>query len=112
MAAQGFTALVVAAPRFDYVKLMPLLLPLLCASTPFAIYAAALQPLTDCFAALQASKTCVALQVHLLCWHRAVLQAGATATVLCLTLLLCLMLLLLPCLCLVRMRLPRWCAWC
>jgi Gcd10p family len=64
MAREGFSSLVLSAPRFDYAALVPQLLPLLLPSASFSIYSQSLHPLTECFHALQQTKQCVALQVR------------------------------------------------
>jgi hypothetical protein len=63
MVKVGFTSLLLAAPRFDYSKVMQMVLPLLCPSASFALFSPSLQPLTECFQALQLCKQCIALQV-------------------------------------------------
>jgi Gcd10p family len=65
IARDGFSSMCLAAPRLDYAALVPQLLPLLLPCATFCIYAPALQPLTECFHALQQTKCCIGLQVRL-----------------------------------------------
>lgn len=64
IAAGGFTAAVVAAPRLEPALLLQAVLPLLLPSAAVVVYAPALQPLADCFQTLQESKEFASIHVR------------------------------------------------
>lgn len=63
IAAGGFTAAVVAAPRLEPALLLQAVLPLLLPSAAVVVYSPALQPLADCFQTLQESKEFASIHV-------------------------------------------------
>lgn len=63
MARQGFTSLVVVAPKLEPTALLTALLQLLNPSASVAVYASSLPPLAECFQKLQATRNFAALHV-------------------------------------------------
>lgn len=64
MMARGFTSCLVANPRTSPSDVMPLVLPLLASSAPFAIYSPWLQPLAECHHLLSSTHQAVMLQLQ------------------------------------------------
>lgn len=69
IAQQGFTSLIIAAPRVDYIALMTTLLPLLRTSASVALFSPCLQPLVECYTAFKASGEFIAIQVAESWWR-------------------------------------------
>lgn len=64
MARQGFDSVVLAAPRYDPAPIMLRLRPLMQPSASVVVYSQSMQPLVECFHALQQSREFVGLQVR------------------------------------------------
>lgn len=64
MARDGFTSLVVVAPKLEPTALLTALLPLLKPSASLAIFASSLPPLAECFQKLQVTRNFAALHVR------------------------------------------------
>lgn len=65
IAAAGFTSLVVAAPRLEAARLLQAVQSLLLPSASFVVFSPSLQPLAECFQALQETREFASLQVRL-----------------------------------------------
>ena len=63
MVRQGFTSLVVVAPKLEPTALLTALMPLLNPSASVAVYASSLPPLAECFQKLHATRNFAALHV-------------------------------------------------
>jgi tRNA (adenine-N(1)-)-methyltransferase non-catalytic subunit len=66
---QGFTSLIVTAPRVEYTALVTAVLPYLRTSASIALYSPSLQPLVDCYTFLKASHQFVAVSVAESWWR-------------------------------------------
>jgi tRNA (adenine-N(1)-)-methyltransferase non-catalytic subunit len=63
LAAHGFSSVLIAAPRFEPAAVLQHVQPLLQPSAALVVFSPSMQPLVECFHALQQTKEFISLQV-------------------------------------------------
>jgi hypothetical protein len=72
VAANGFSSVLLAVPRYEPAAILQLVQPLLQPSAALVVFSQSMQPLVECFHALQQMKEFISLQVR--CFHLVTLR--------------------------------------